>query len=1235
LVVFPCLRLHAAQSIENDRYAISVEASDGSFTVASKPGGKKFLTGGKLSGTGGTAKTIELTDKIFGKGRGIRVSYPNGNIETIALYPNLPFVLFNNSFHNGGAEPVTLNHVPTVSGAVDLGKPLAELRTLGTGGLLKPADNPGSYAFLAVVDPQTRSGVVGGWITHDRGDGVVFSAVKDDAVRVQAQIDYGRLRIKPGQDAASETFALGYFADARFGLEDFADAIARVYSIKLHPVRPGYCTWYMEKNAGSSNEKSLAELSAYAAKNLKPFGLDFIQIDDGWQTGLGGNGPMKVFSDFNPQGPYHSGMKEMADVIKGLGLTPGLWFMPFAGNYLDPFFKDHQDWFVKNTQGKPYETAWGGTCLDMTNPAAREYLRSMVQRIAHEWGYQLFKMDGFWTGSATKQVYVNDGYVNDGIGDAEFLNPDKTNIEALRDGVRLVREAAGPDVFLLGCCVSQNMRSFGGSFGLLDAMRVGPDTGAGEIGSPHASRLWFLNGKVWWNDPDCVSVRTSNTLDRARLNATFTAIAGDVFYNSDWMPDFPADRLDILRRCMPSHGLRSTPVDVFENEPARIWHLADTRGGRRDVVALYNWGKEPESVSASAERIGLPAAKQYVGFDFWLNKFVPPFEGEVKSTLPPGSCRVLAIRPVSNYPQLLSTSRHITQGMVDVTGETWDAASRTLLATSKVVANDSYELRIVVPSGANSFRATGVTVSAQDKAAGVTATFKQDGPRVRATISSPVSREIKWQVHFEKGAISAAGTRPLTGLKATADYREATLTWDDNGADRYRVTRNDGTPVETLGTTYTDRSLEKGKSYQYGVAAIGWDNTDSTPAFAKVTLAEMKRPPAPAVPNVFLDDSNTKVEQNGMGTGNFNKSINGTPLTIEGKLYGKGLGLHANAQAIAVIPTGATRFVATVGLDDEVRDAKAASVTFEVYGDVKEMGEKPVLLGQSPVLSANTLRSWAFDLDLNSRFKELRLVVTDAGDGINSDHADWGDAGFIAARAAEDWNAFEAKTFTGTQGSLPYRILPPAEIKPGTKYPLVLFLHGAGQRGDNNAGQLSPGGEMFLDPKIRAAFPTFAVFPQCPVDKRWVEVDWSDPKPHQQPAEPSIPMSKVLELIPTLMKTLPIDPHRVYVMGLSMGGFGTWDIIARKPEWFAAAVPICGGADDSTAPRIARLPIWVFHGDKDPTVNPGRSRSMVAALKQAGGTPKYSELPGVNHDAWTPAFSNPELLPWLFAQKRH
>ena len=743
----------AAVRIENDLYSVGVETADGSFTVASKPWGKTFLSDGKLGGAGGTAKAVELTDKVFGSGKGIQIAYPDGNRQWLALYPGLPFVLFRGTLHNGQAEPIVLNHVPTVSAGVTLGKPASEIVTLGTGGLLSPAENPGSYAFLAVADPRTRKGVVAGWLTDDRGSGVVFSPVAGDTVRVQAQLDYGRLRIKPGQDAATETLAIGCFDDARLGLEAYAEAIAKVYSIHLPPQHPGYCTWYMEKHGGACDEKHLLELSQYAAKNLKPFGFDFIQIDDGWQEGISKNGPKKNFTTHAPHGPYPDGMKATADRIHRLGLTAGIWFMPFAGNYLDPYFKDHQDWFAKGPDGKPFETAWGGTCLDMTNPEVRNNLQKLVRRIAHDWGYRVFKMDGFWTGSATRQIYVNDGYKDDGIGEAGFSNPDVTNIEALRQGVKLVREAAGPEVFLLGCCVSQNMRSLGGSFGLLDAMRVGPDTGAGRIGAPHASRLWFLNGRVWWNDPDCVSVRTSTPLEQARLNASFTAIAGDLFYNSDWMPDLPPERLDILRRCIPAHHLVSRPVDVLESSVARIWHLADIRQPRRrDVVALYNWDKHPSHICETARRIGLPPAKQYVAFDFWANQFLMPFAEKVEADLPAGgSCRILAIQPWLDRPQLLSTSRHVTQGMVDVTGEQWDAASATLAAASQVVADDRYELRIVVPAGEKSWRATAVSVGADDQTAGVTTTFHQDGPRLRATLTSPVSREVKWQVHFAPG----------------------------------------------------------------------------------------------------------------------------------------------------------------------------------------------------------------------------------------------------------------------------------------------------------------------------------------------------------------------------------------------------------------------------------------------------------------------------------------------------
>jgi len=129
-------------------------------------------------------------------------------------------------------------------------------------------------------------------------------------------------------------------------------------------------------------------------------------------------------------------------------------------------------------------------------------------------------------------------------------------------------------------------------------------------------------------------------------------------------------------------------------------------------------------------------------------------------------------------------------------------------------------------------------------------------------------------------------------------------------------------------------------------------------------------------------------------------------------------------------------------------------------------------------------------------------------------------------------------------------------------------------------------------------------------------------------------LSATLKVVDTVRKEFPIDDKRIYITGLSMGGYGTWDLIARHPKIFAAAIPVCGGADESTAPTIKDLPIWCFHGAADPTVPPQRSQNMIAALKAAGGQPKYTEYPGVGHNSWDKAYAEPDLPTWLFAQHR-
>ena len=229
---------------------------------------------------------------------------------------------------------------------------------------------------------------------------------------------------------------------------------------------------------------------------------------------------------------------------------------------------------------------------------------------------------------------------------------------------------------------------------------------------------------------------------------------------------------------------------------------------------------------------------------------------------------------------------------------------------------------------------------------------------------------------------------------------------------------------------------------------------------------------------------------------------------------------------------------------------------------------------------------------------------------------------------------FEARVFQGAGGGvLPYRLLKPLGYDPRQQYPLLLLLHGAGERGVDNKLQLFHGCRDLAAEAMRRRHPALVVVPQCPVDKRWVEVPWDAPS-HAMPAEPSDPLRLTLELICALEKEFSIDPCRRYATGLSMGGYGVWDVLQRCPKLLAAAAPICAGGDPAYAPEFAATPVWAFHGDADTTVAVNRSREMISALQAAGGRPVYTEYEGVGHDSWTSTFANRWMWDWLFAQRK-
>ena len=235
-------------------------------------------------------------------------------------------------------------------------------------------------------------------------------------------------------------------------------------------------------------------------------------------------------------------------------------------------------------------------------------------------------------------------------------------------------------------------------------------------------------------------------------------------------------------------------------------------------------------------------------------------------------------------------------------------------------------------------------------------------------------------------------------------------------------------------------------------------------------------------------------------------------------------------------------------------------------------------------------------------------------------------------------NEFEKKVYVSASGdSLNYRLLRPEVEQEGEKYPLVLFLHGAGERGSDNEKQLFHGSQMWLNPVNRENYPAFVLFPQCPESGYWAYTERpSSFEPDKMPLDaPISPLFSVLkELLDTYLAMPQVDKQRIYIMGISMGGMGTYDMTIRFPEVFAAAIPICGTVNATRLKAAKEVKFRIFHGDADNVVPVNGSRQAYKALKAAGADVEYTEFPGVTHGSWNPAFNLPDFMKWLFSQKK-
>lgn len=235
--------------------------------------------------------------------------------------------------------------------------------------------------------------------------------------------------------------------------------------------------------------------------------------------------------------------------------------------------------------------------------------------------------------------------------------------------------------------------------------------------------------------------------------------------------------------------------------------------------------------------------------------------------------------------------------------------------------------------------------------------------------------------------------------------------------------------------------------------------------------------------------------------------------------------------------------------------------------------------------------------------------------------------------------SYEHGSFILKHDTLPYRVLFPKNFNSDKTYPVIFVLHGERERGNDNETELKYGADLFLRDSIRKKYPAIVIFPQCPKNSSWsnvkIETDSINQTSKfvfQTDKAPTKPMILLIGLVENFLEKPYVNKSKVYIGGFSMGGMGTYEIIGRKPDLFAAAFAICGGDNTLNIRKYGnKVPLWIFHGKKDGIFPYYHSEAIVATLRAIGANPKYTLYPNDSHNSWNDAFAEPNLLPWLLS----
>ncbi|MBM4395198.1 MAG: alpha-galactosidase [Deltaproteobacteria bacterium] len=583
---------------------------------------------------------------------------------------------------------------------------VAEVLPVGSGGTLLFPPGYASNWNVAIHDPASRRGFVAGFLSSDRGVGVLGLDFDPAVARTEAgragftrfdgisfYMDAGRLPIADGAGGAalvSERLYLDFLpASAHDGLEAFARRYAQRIGKQVRADVPtGWNSWGGGSGSGgygtNIDEALILANLARAKEDFLPWGMKHFLVDDGWQDR---KGDWRTNRERFPDHDGVEGMKWLAAHIRDQGMIPGIWISPFEIDRDSDVAKAHPDWWADVGPFGLTFVPKDAHIPDLSRPEVLDWIAGLLRKVTQDWGYRWIKMDfSYFALFAT------------GLAD-----PGQTPSEAFRNALLRIREAIGPDTFYL------MVSATGITFEVADSNRItldnepwwGEPEAIGDQGIKATyktvSRRWYLGHNLWVNHPDLIYFRPDHglTFAEARAWASVVPLCGGIVKLGESylaMHEHP-EWLDAVRRLLPVHPRSGRPLDVFDREYAETWDLPIEREGRAwHVIGMFHWGRNrdvggaweeeaPRAIGVDLARIGLDPAARHLVFDAWDHAWTWHAGARLERTLQPRTAQVLVVRPAPAEPAVVATSRHLLGGAVEVSAESWDPATGTLTAT--------------------------------------------------------------------------------------------------------------------------------------------------------------------------------------------------------------------------------------------------------------------------------------------------------------------------------------------------------------------------------------------------------------------------------------------------------------------------------------------------------------------------------------------------------------------------